>query len=113
MSNTVKRYLTFRLSEDAVLSKDDPSEFKGIICGSKDYLCIHVLAPAQFSEYAMAVIYSANGEEYPRPITDGKSDIPNEVTKCQHFNVKIVLQKGTQRIYTNGIEVYQSGKYDA
>lgn len=113
MNTTVKRYLAFKLSEDAALSKENPAEFKGIARGSKDYLRIRVSVPEQFKAYSMAAIYSGNGSDYPRPVVNDEADVPNEVTQFQHFTVKLVLQNGGQRIYTNGIEVYQSGKYDA
>ena len=51
-----EKVLTFCLSKDAVLSKNDPMEFRGLIAGSKGYLKVKVLAPDDFKDYAAAVL---------------------------------------------------------
>ena len=104
-----EKILTFCLSEDAVLSKNDPMEFKGLIAGSKGYLKIKVLAPDEFKDYAAAVLYSISEKDYAVPLKENMASVPNEVAAAKHFDVRVVLQKGKQRIYTNRIEVYQSG----
>lgn len=103
-----EKVLTFCLSKDAVLSKNDPMEFRGLIAGSKGYLKIKVLAPDDFKDYAAAVLYSVGEKDYAVPLKGWAAFVPNAVAAVKHFSVRVVLQKGTQRIFTNGIEVYQS-----
>lgn len=109
MAEKLVRYLTFRLSDEAVLAKDTPLDFKGLIAGSKGYLKVKVLAGDSFSDYAAAVVYAVGEKEYPVPLKNWLAEVPNAVAAGKHFTVRVVLQKGTQRIFTNGIEVYQSG----
>lgn len=104
-----EKVLTFCLSKDAVLSKNDPMEFRGLIAGSKGYLKVKVLAPDNFKDYAAAVLYSVGEKDYAVPLKEWAASVPNDVAGAKHFTVRVVLQKGTQRIFTNGIEVYQSG----
>lgn len=104
-----EKVLTFCLSKDAVLSKNDPLEFRGLIAGSKGYLKVKVLALDEFEDYAAAVVYSAEGKEYAVPLKDWLASVPNDAAAVKHFDVRVVLQKGKQRIFTNRIEVYQSG----
>lgn len=105
----MERILTFCLSKDAVLSKNDPMEFRGLVAGSKGYLKVKVLAPEEFEGYAAAVVYSAEGKEYAVPLKNWETWVPDEVAADTHFSVKVVVQKDKQRIFTNRIEVYQSG----
>lgn len=109
MAETMERILTFCLSKDAVLSKNDPLEFRGLVAGSKGYLKVKVLAPDEFEDYAAAVVYSAEGKEYAVPLKGWLASVPNDTAAAKHFDVRVVLQKGEQRIFTNRIEVYQSG----
>lgn len=109
MAEKIERILTFCLSEDAVLSKLDPLEFRGLIAGSKDYLKVRVIPQKAFMDYAAAVVYSVGEKEYAVPLKDCEASVSNEVAAAKHFTVRVVLQKGKQRIYTNRIEVYQSG----
>lgn len=104
-----EKVLTFCLSEDAVLSKNDPMEFRGLIAGSKGYLKIKILAPDEFKDYAAAVLYSVGEKDYAVPLKESMVSVPNDVAAAKHFTVRVVLQKSKQRIYTNRIEVYQSG----
>lgn len=109
MAEKLVRYLTFRLSDEAVLAKETPLEFKGLIAGSKGYLKVKVLAEENFSDYAAAIVYAVGDKDYPVPLKNWIADVPNAVAAAKHFTVRVVLQKGAQRIFTNGIEVYQSG----
>lgn len=109
MAEKLVRYLTFRLSDEAVLTKETPLDFKGMIAGSKGYLKVKVLAGDSFSDYAAAVVYAVGEKEYPVPLKNWLAEVPNAVAAGKHFTVRVVLQKSTQRIFTNGIEVYQSG----
>ena len=104
-----EKVLTFCLSQNAVLSKNDPMEFRGLIAGSKGYLKVKVLAPDDFKDYAAAVLYSVGEKDYAVPLKEWAASVPNDVAGAKHFAVRVVLQKGKQRIYTNRIEVYQSG----
>ena len=104
-----EKVLTFCLSEDAVLSKNDPMEFRGLIAGSKGYLKIKALVPDEFKDYAAAVLYSVGEKDYAVPLKENMASAPNDVAAAKHFTVRVVLQKGKQRIYKNRIEVYQSG----
>lgn len=104
-----EKVLTFCLSKDAALSKNDPLEFRGLVAGSKGYLKVKVLAPEEFEGYSAAVVYSAGGKEYAAPLKEWLASVPNDTAAAKHFDVRVVLQKGEQRIFTNRIEVYQSG----
>lgn len=48
MAEKLVRYLTFRLSDEAVLAKETPLDFKGLIAGSKGYLKVKILAGDSF-----------------------------------------------------------------
>ena len=103
-----EKVLTFCLSKDAVLSKNDPMEFRGLIAGSKGYLKVKVLAHDDFKDYAAAVLYSVGEKDYAVPLKEWAASVPNDVAADTHFSVKVVVQKDKQRIFTNRIEVYQS-----
>lgn len=68
MAEKLVRYLTFRLSDEAVLAKETPLDFKGLIAGSKGYLKVKVLARDSFSNYAAAVVYAVGEKTYPVPL---------------------------------------------
>ena len=110
MSEKVCRYLKFRLLENAVLMRDPTSNFKGLVAESTDYLRLKIIAADCFKDYAMAVIYWVDDLEIPEPVINLIADVPNAATAKLRFSVQLVLQQGTQRIYTNKIEVYQNGR---
>ncbi len=113
MAEQINKFLRFSLSIDAKLSKKFMSDFSGLVAGSRDYLKIKVEMPDAFKQYAAAVVYTTGGNTYNRPLTGGVCAVPNEVAAKTNFAVSLVLQNGSQRIYTNKVEVYQSGRYES
>lgn len=89
------------------IQKDPDCDFTGIVAGTEGYLRAEFSVSQEWTGCRMAAVFSSLGKEYPRPVIEGKCEIPKEALTWDNFGVRVVGQRDGYRITTNEIKIKQ------
>lgn len=89
------------------ITKDPDCDFSGIVAGTQGYLQAEFLFSEEWAGCRMAAVFSSLGKEYPRPVIEGKCEIPKEALTWDNFGVRVVGQRENYRITTNETKIKQ------
>ena len=103
------RTLKFIITAQAI-TKDPDCDFSGIVAGTQGYLQAEFSVSQEWAGCRMAAVFSSLGKEYPRPVIEGKCEIPKEALTWDNFGVRVVGEKEGYRITTNEVKVTQERK---
>lgn len=103
------RTLKFIITAQSI-QKDPDCDFTGIVAGTQGYLQAEFLFSQEWQGCWMAAVFSSLGKEYPRPVIEGKCEIPKEALTWDNFGVRVVGEKEGYRITTNEVKVKQERK---
>ncbi len=99
------RTLQFKVTQQKLKKNGD---FSGIVSGTKGYLeAAFLFSEEWIGMKKVAVFYRYHDKEYPVPIINGKCLVPEEVTGCTSWKVRVVGQNEECRITTDEEEVKQ------
>lgn len=92
------------------ITKDPDCDFTGIVAGTQGYLQAEFSFSEEWAGCRMAAVFSSLGKEYPRPVIEGKCEIPKEALTWDNFGMRVVGEKEGYRITTNEVKVKQERK---
>ncbi|WP_270603976.1 hypothetical protein [Dorea amylophila] len=98
------RILQFTVSGQSLKKEGD---FSGIVAGTNGYLQTSYNFNNDWKDCKKAAIFSRYEKDYPVPIINGRCEVPEEVTGCKCWRVRLIGEREGYRITTNQVEVYQ------
>lgn len=100
------RRLEFKIEKQRIV-KADGCDFSNIIAGTSGYLMAVFSFSDDWNGYVKAAVFRSGEEDYPVAIINNACMIPDEALKGDMFEVNIIGQRGTHRIPTNRLRVWQ------
>lgn len=82
-------------------------DFNGLVVGSKGYLQAWFKFTGDWAGYRKVAVFTCASGEYPVLLQGGPCTIPDEVTACATFKVRVVGRKDKYDLTTGRVTVIQ------
>ena len=92
-----------------IITKHPTCDFKDIVSGTANYLRAKFMFSSEWNGHNKVAVFTNLSKEYPVRIKENVCIIPSEALTWNEFKVRVIGQKGTQRITTNDIVIKQEG----
>lgn len=90
-----------------IITKHPTCDFTKIVGGTANYLRAKFMFSSEWCGHNKVAVFTNLSEEYPVRVKENVCIIPSEALTWDYFKVRVVGQKGSQKLTTNTVTVQQ------